>query len=75
MASVQFEANNPRNHFIRHRAFLGELTRMDAIADDFNFRIVRRPAAATGCSRSTRRSSASPASPTPTTPAPCRFAR
>jgi hypothetical protein len=42
MASVQFEANNPRNHFIRHRAFLGELTRMDKIKDDFNFRIVPR---------------------------------
>ncbi|HWC26797.1 MAG TPA: AbfB domain-containing protein [Solirubrobacteraceae bacterium] len=38
----QFEAFNPRGHFVRHRAFLGELTRKDEIVDDFAFSLVRR---------------------------------
>ena len=42
MGSVQFEANNPRNHFIRHFAFQGELTRKNGPKDDFNFTIVPR---------------------------------
>jgi hypothetical protein len=38
----QFEAINPRGHFIRHRAFLGDLTKKDHVVDDFAFAVVRR---------------------------------
>ena len=38
----QFEALNPRGHFIRHRNFLGDVTQKDRIADDFSFSLVRR---------------------------------
>ncbi|HEX8067876.1 MAG TPA: AbfB domain-containing protein [Thermoleophilaceae bacterium] len=38
----QFEAIAPRGHFIRHRAFLGDLTTKDRIVDDFSFSFVRR---------------------------------
>jgi Alpha-L-arabinofuranosidase B (ABFB) domain len=38
----EFEALAPRGHFIRHRAFLGDLTRKDRIPEDFKFTLVRR---------------------------------
>jgi hypothetical protein len=42
MASFQFRATNVPDHFIRHRNFLGELTRHDGPRNDFNFTIVGR---------------------------------
>lgn len=38
----RFEAFNPRGHFIRHRSFLADLTKVDRIEDDFAFAVVRR---------------------------------
>lgn len=38
----QFEAVEPPGHFIRHRGYLGVLTREDRHRDDFAFALVRR---------------------------------
>jgi len=42
MDVVEFRSINVRDHFIRHRNFLGELTRQDRIRDDFHFTVVPR---------------------------------
>lgn len=43
MSTFNFEANSPRGFFIRHRNFLGELTKMDeGPADDFGFMLETR---------------------------------
>jgi len=42
MDVVEFRAVNRPDHFIRHRNFLGELTRHDRPRDDFHFTVVRR---------------------------------
>ncbi|HEV7655127.1 MAG TPA: AbfB domain-containing protein [Mycobacteriales bacterium] len=42
MDFVNLRASNVRDHFIRHRAFLGELTRQDAVVGDFAFGVVPR---------------------------------
>jgi Alpha-L-arabinofuranosidase B (ABFB) domain len=42
MDVVNLRAANLPDHFIRHRAFLGELTRQDAIIADFAFTLVPR---------------------------------
>jgi hypothetical protein len=42
MDVVEFRAFKPRNHFIRHRNFLGELTRKSGPAEDFLFALVAR---------------------------------
>jgi hypothetical protein len=42
MDFVEFRAITPRNHFIRHRNGLGELTRKEAPADDFRFALIPR---------------------------------
>jgi len=39
---MQFRSFNFRDHFIRHRNFLGELTPMDGPVNDFAFALVRR---------------------------------
>jgi len=39
---VEFRSVNQPDHFIRHRNFLGELTRKDRPADDFKFTVVPR---------------------------------
>ena len=38
----EFEALAPRDHFIRHRSFLGDLTTKDRIPDDFKFSLAKR---------------------------------
>jgi hypothetical protein len=42
MDVFEFRSLTPRNHFIRHRNFLGELTRKEGPADDFLFAVVPR---------------------------------
>ena len=43
MTTFNFEANNPRGFFIRHRNFLGELTKLDeGPIDDFGFMLEQR---------------------------------
>lgn len=42
MDFFEFESVTHPDHFIRHRNFLGELTRKDGPADDFRFALVRR---------------------------------
>jgi hypothetical protein len=42
MDVVEFQAVNQRDHFIRHRNFLGELTRKEGPRDDFQFTVVPR---------------------------------
>jgi Alpha-L-arabinofuranosidase B (ABFB) domain len=42
MSFFEFRAINFPDHFIRHRNFLGELTRKDDLAGDFQFALVRR---------------------------------
>jgi hypothetical protein len=42
MDVVEFRSVNVPNHFIRHRNFLGELTREDRIREDFHFTVVPR---------------------------------
>jgi hypothetical protein len=42
MDVFEFRSLTPRNHFIRHRNFLGELTRKEGPADDFLFALVPR---------------------------------
>jgi len=43
MEFVEFRSFNQRNHFIRHRNFLGELTRKEGPREDFLFAVVSRP--------------------------------
>jgi len=42
MDVVEFRSLNFRDHFIRHRNFLGELTRKEGPAEDFLFALVPR---------------------------------
>ncbi len=42
MEHFQFQSFNFRDHFIRHRNFQGELTKLDKLTDDFLFTIVPR---------------------------------
>ena len=42
MDFVQFRSFNFPRHYIRHRNFLGELTRKQGPADDFSFALIRR---------------------------------
>lgn len=42
MDVVNLRAFNVPEHFIRHRDFLGELTRQDGVIDDFAFALVPR---------------------------------
>ena len=42
MDFVEFRSFNNRQHFIRHRNFLGELTMKEGPAEDFLFALVRR---------------------------------
>jgi hypothetical protein len=42
MDVVEFRSFNFRHHFIRHRNFLGELTRKEGPAEDFLFALVPR---------------------------------
>jgi hypothetical protein len=42
MDFFEFQSITHRDHFIRHRNFLGELTRKEGPADDFRFALVRR---------------------------------
>jgi len=42
MDVVEFRAVNQRDHFIRHRNSLGELTRKEGPRDDFHFTVVPR---------------------------------
>jgi hypothetical protein len=42
MTNENFESKNVPDHFIRHSAFLGELTRRGGPVDDFAFRLVKR---------------------------------
>ena len=42
MDVVEFRSLNFRDHFIRHRNFLGELTRKEGPAEDFLFALVSR---------------------------------
>jgi len=42
MDVVEFRSINQPDHFIRHRNFLGELTRQDRPREDFHFTVVPR---------------------------------
>ncbi len=42
MSHVEFRSFNFPNHFIRHRNFLGELTRKEGPRDDFVFALIPR---------------------------------